>query len=155
MSRHRRVLRRQPGGAAGDWAAGAAGRARAEALREVGVDEVVEMAVQLALERFRSGDEAGARHSPARGQPAAVGRALAAGQGGDPAPLPGPSEARLGCCVRLWAPQHRDREPLQGSGRDHRDEMREMEFPSSFTSTERAFVHRLCQSLGLVSKSKG
>ncbi|XP_053787404.1 3'-5' RNA helicase YTHDC2-like isoform X7 [Vidua chalybeata] len=30
-----------------------------------------------------------------------------------------------------------------------------MEFPSSFTSTERAFVHRLCQSLGLVSKSKG
>ncbi|XP_053860090.1 3'-5' RNA helicase YTHDC2-like [Vidua macroura] len=89
MSRHRRVLRRQPGGAAGDWAAGAAGRARAEALREVGVDEVVEMAVQLALERFRSGDEA------------------------------------------------------------------EMEFPSSFTSTERAFVHRLCQSLGLVSKSKG
>ncbi|KAF4803514.1 putative ATP-dependent RNA helicase YTHDC2 [Turdus rufiventris] len=31
----------------------------------------------------------------------------------------------------------------------------EMEFPSSFTSTERAFVHRLCQSLGLVSKSKG
>ncbi|XP_053787403.1 3'-5' RNA helicase YTHDC2-like isoform X6 [Vidua chalybeata] len=33
--------------------------------------------------------------------------------------------------------------------------MREMEFPSSFTSTERAFVHRLCQSLGLVSKSKG
>ncbi|XP_053787405.1 3'-5' RNA helicase YTHDC2-like isoform X8 [Vidua chalybeata] len=89
MSRHRRVPRRQPGGAAGDWAAGAAGRARAEALREVGVDEVVEMAVQLALERFRSGDEA------------------------------------------------------------------EMEFPSSFTSTERAFVHRLCQSLGLVSKSKG
>ncbi|KAM7024136.1 3'-5' RNA helicase YTHDC2-like [Acridotheres tristis] len=31
----------------------------------------------------------------------------------------------------------------------------EMEFPSSFTSTERAFVHRLCRSLGLVSKSKG
>ncbi|KAJ7399956.1 putative ATP-dependent RNA helicase YTHDC2 [Pitangus sulphuratus] len=31
----------------------------------------------------------------------------------------------------------------------------EMEFPSSFTSTERAFVHQLCQSLGLVSKSKG
>lgn len=31
----------------------------------------------------------------------------------------------------------------------------EMEFPSSFTSTERAFVHRLCQSLGLISKSKG
>ncbi|XP_039946668.1 3'-5' RNA helicase YTHDC2-like isoform X2 [Hirundo rustica] len=30
-----------------------------------------------------------------------------------------------------------------------------MEFPSSFTSTERAFIHRLCQSLGLVSKSKG
>uniref|UniRef100_A0A663FD78 3'-5' RNA helicase YTHDC2 n=1 Tax=Aquila chrysaetos chrysaetos TaxID=223781 RepID=A0A663FD78_AQUCH len=30
-----------------------------------------------------------------------------------------------------------------------------MEFPSSFSSTERAFVHRLCQSLGLISKSKG
>uniref|UniRef100_A0A674HQ68 R3H domain-containing protein n=1 Tax=Taeniopygia guttata TaxID=59729 RepID=A0A674HQ68_TAEGU len=61
----------------------------ASPLREAGVDEEVEMAVQLALERFQSGDEA------------------------------------------------------------------EMEFPSSFTSTERAFVHRLCQSLGLVSKSKG
>uniref|UniRef100_A0A8V5GJB9 Uncharacterized protein n=1 Tax=Melopsittacus undulatus TaxID=13146 RepID=A0A8V5GJB9_MELUD len=34
-------------------------------------------------------------------------------------------------------------------------EEKEMEFPSSFTSTERAFVHRLCQSLGLISKSKG
>lgn len=31
----------------------------------------------------------------------------------------------------------------------------EMEFPSSLTSTERAFIHRLSQSLGLVSKSKG
>nr|XP_033502305.1 3'-5' RNA helicase YTHDC2 isoform X4 [Epinephelus lanceolatus] len=30
-----------------------------------------------------------------------------------------------------------------------------MEFPSSFTSTERAFVHRLAQSLGYISKSKG
>ncbi|KAG8456301.1 hypothetical protein GDO86_002185 [Hymenochirus boettgeri] len=30
-----------------------------------------------------------------------------------------------------------------------------MEFPSSLTSTERAFIHRLAQSLGLVSKSKG
>ncbi|XP_030916425.1 3'-5' RNA helicase YTHDC2-like [Geospiza fortis] len=30
-----------------------------------------------------------------------------------------------------------------------------MEFPSSFTRTERAFVHRLCHSLGLISKSKG
>ncbi|XP_077646398.1 3'-5' RNA helicase YTHDC2-like [Lonchura striata] len=89
MSRHRRVPRRQPGGAAGDGAAAAAVRARAEPLGAAGVDEVVAIAAQLALERFRSGDEA------------------------------------------------------------------EMEFPSSFTSTERAFVHRLCQSLGLVSKSKG
>ncbi|XP_053341689.1 3'-5' RNA helicase YTHDC2 isoform X1 [Clarias gariepinus] len=32
---------------------------------------------------------------------------------------------------------------------------REMEFPSSLTSTERAFVHRLAQSLGYISKSKG
>ncbi|XP_018417993.1 PREDICTED: probable ATP-dependent RNA helicase YTHDC2 [Nanorana parkeri] len=31
----------------------------------------------------------------------------------------------------------------------------EMEFPSSLTSTERAFIHRLAQSLGLISKSKG
>ncbi|XP_025915664.1 3'-5' RNA helicase YTHDC2 isoform X4 [Apteryx rowi] len=30
-----------------------------------------------------------------------------------------------------------------------------MEFPSSLTSTERAFIHRLSQSLGLISKSKG
>ncbi|XP_074546808.1 3'-5' RNA helicase YTHDC2 [Halichoeres trimaculatus] len=32
---------------------------------------------------------------------------------------------------------------------------REMEFPSSFTSTERAFIHRMAQSLGYISKSKG
>uniref|UniRef100_A0A8C3NU96 RNA helicase n=1 Tax=Cyanoderma ruficeps TaxID=181631 RepID=A0A8C3NU96_9PASS len=89
MSRRRRVSRRQPSRAAGVSAAAAVVRARAEALREVGVDEEVEMAVQLALQRFQSGDDA------------------------------------------------------------------EMEFPSSFTCTERAFVHRLCQSLGLVSKSKG
>uniref|UniRef100_A0A096MCZ8 RNA helicase n=1 Tax=Poecilia formosa TaxID=48698 RepID=A0A096MCZ8_POEFO len=31
----------------------------------------------------------------------------------------------------------------------------EMEFPSSLSSTERAFVHRLAQSLGYISKSKG
>ncbi|XP_072272182.1 3'-5' RNA helicase YTHDC2 isoform X2 [Pyxicephalus adspersus] len=31
----------------------------------------------------------------------------------------------------------------------------EMEFPSSLTSTERAFIHRLGDSLGLISKSKG
>ncbi|XP_053330262.1 3'-5' RNA helicase YTHDC2 [Spea bombifrons] len=34
-------------------------------------------------------------------------------------------------------------------------DQKEMEFPSSLTSTERAFIHRLAQSLGLVSKSKG
>ncbi|KAM6303908.1 3'-5' RNA helicase YTHDC2-like isoform 3-T5 [Podargus strigoides] len=34
-------------------------------------------------------------------------------------------------------------------------EEREMDFPSSFTGAERAFIHRLCQSLGLMSKSKG
>ncbi|XP_068034681.1 3'-5' RNA helicase YTHDC2-like [Anomalospiza imberbis] len=89
MWRHRRVPRREPGEAAGDWVAGAAMGARAGVVRVVGVDEEVKMAVQLALERFQSGDEA------------------------------------------------------------------EMEFPSSFTSAERAFVHRLCQSLGLVSISKG
>ncbi|XP_014870965.1 probable ATP-dependent RNA helicase YTHDC2 isoform X1 [Poecilia latipinna] len=32
---------------------------------------------------------------------------------------------------------------------------KEMEFPSSLSSTERAFVHRLAQSLGYISKSKG
>ncbi|XP_058239188.1 3'-5' RNA helicase YTHDC2 [Hemibagrus wyckioides] len=32
---------------------------------------------------------------------------------------------------------------------------RELEFPSSLTSTERAFIHRIAQSLGYVSKSKG
>uniref|UniRef100_A0A8B9HP93 RNA helicase n=1 Tax=Astyanax mexicanus TaxID=7994 RepID=A0A8B9HP93_ASTMX len=31
----------------------------------------------------------------------------------------------------------------------------EMEFPSSFTNSERAFVHRLAQSLGYISKSRG
>ncbi|KAL7835114.1 hypothetical protein SRHO_G00293610 [Serrasalmus rhombeus] len=34
-------------------------------------------------------------------------------------------------------------------------EEKEMEFPSSLTSTERAFIHRLAQSLGYVSKSRG
>ncbi|XP_066567383.1 3'-5' RNA helicase YTHDC2 [Amia ocellicauda] len=34
-------------------------------------------------------------------------------------------------------------------------DQKEMEFPSSLTSTERAFVHRMAQSLGLISKSKG
>nr|XP_033784978.1 3'-5' RNA helicase YTHDC2 isoform X1 [Geotrypetes seraphini] len=34
-------------------------------------------------------------------------------------------------------------------------DQKETEFPSSLTSTERAFIHRLCQSLGLISKSKG
>ncbi|CAJ1070962.1 '-5' RNA helicase YTHDC2 isoform X2 [Xyrichtys novacula] len=32
---------------------------------------------------------------------------------------------------------------------------KEMEFPSSLTSTERAFIHRMAQSLGYISKSKG
>ncbi|XP_040915601.1 3'-5' RNA helicase YTHDC2 isoform X2 [Toxotes jaculatrix] len=34
-------------------------------------------------------------------------------------------------------------------------DQREMEFPSSLTSTERAFIHRMAQSLGYISKSKG
>ncbi|XP_068190442.1 3'-5' RNA helicase YTHDC2 isoform X2 [Antennarius striatus] len=34
-------------------------------------------------------------------------------------------------------------------------DQKEMEFPSSLSSTERAFVHRMAQSLGYVSKSKG
>ncbi|KAJ8338689.1 hypothetical protein SKAU_G00354750 [Synaphobranchus kaupii] len=34
-------------------------------------------------------------------------------------------------------------------------EEKEMEFPSSLTSTERAFIHRFAQSLGYVSKSRG
>nr|XP_020515374.1 3'-5' RNA helicase YTHDC2 [Labrus bergylta] len=32
---------------------------------------------------------------------------------------------------------------------------KEMEFPSSLTSTERAFIHRTAQSLGYISRSKG
>ncbi|XP_054613381.1 3'-5' RNA helicase YTHDC2 [Dunckerocampus dactyliophorus] len=34
-------------------------------------------------------------------------------------------------------------------------EQKEMEFPSSLTSTERAFIHRTAQTLGYISKSKG
>ncbi|XP_068103375.1 3'-5' RNA helicase YTHDC2 isoform X2 [Hyperolius riggenbachi] len=34
-------------------------------------------------------------------------------------------------------------------------EQKEMEFPSSLTSTERAFIHRLAQSIGLISRSRG
>ncbi|KAM3599571.1 uncharacterized protein V6R79_008146 [Siganus canaliculatus] len=34
-------------------------------------------------------------------------------------------------------------------------EQKEMDFPSSLSSTERAFIHRLAQSLGYISKSKG
>uniref|UniRef100_A0A8C3GHP6 3'-5' RNA helicase YTHDC2 n=1 Tax=Cairina moschata TaxID=8855 RepID=A0A8C3GHP6_CAIMO len=77
---------RQPGGPQGG---SSSGRGRGRALKDIRVDEEVEIAVSAALERFRYGDE------------------------------------------------------------------KEMEFPSSLTNTERAFVHRLCQSLGLVSKSRG
>uniref|UniRef100_A0A673GFF7 R3H domain-containing protein n=1 Tax=Sinocyclocheilus rhinocerous TaxID=307959 RepID=A0A673GFF7_9TELE len=31
----------------------------------------------------------------------------------------------------------------------------ELDFPSSLTNSERAFIHRLTQSLGYVSKSRG
>ncbi|XP_050768677.1 3'-5' RNA helicase YTHDC2 [Gymnogyps californianus] len=97
MSRPSSVSPRQPGGDSGGAgtpaatasAGPAAGRGRGKGLKDIRVDEEVEIAVNLALERFRYGEE------------------------------------------------------------------KEMEFPSSFTSTERAFVHRLCQSLGLISKSKG
>ncbi|CAI5667703.1 unnamed protein product [Oreochromis niloticus] len=34
-------------------------------------------------------------------------------------------------------------------------DQKEMEFPSSLTSTERAFIHRMAQSLGYISNSKG
>ncbi|XP_061045508.1 3'-5' RNA helicase YTHDC2 isoform X3 [Eubalaena glacialis] len=68
---------------------GPAGGGRAKGLKDIRIDEEVKIAVNIALERFRYGDQ------------------------------------------------------------------REMEFPSSLTSTERAFIHRLSQSLGLVSKSKG
>ncbi|KAK2819379.1 hypothetical protein Q5P01_024940 [Channa striata] len=34
-------------------------------------------------------------------------------------------------------------------------DQKEMEFPSSLTSTERAFIHQMAQSLGYISKSKG
>ncbi|XP_044030649.1 3'-5' RNA helicase YTHDC2 isoform X2 [Siniperca chuatsi] len=34
-------------------------------------------------------------------------------------------------------------------------DQKEMEFPSSLASTERAFIHRMAQSLGYISKSKG
>ena len=35
------------------------------------------------------------------------------------------------------------------------DEETELEFPSSLTSTERAYIHRLIATYGLASKSKG
>ncbi|XP_037229225.1 3'-5' RNA helicase YTHDC2 isoform X2 [Falco rusticolus] len=97
MSRPSSVSLRQPVGrsggsgtpAAAAFAGPVAGRGRGKGLKDICVDEEVEIAVNLALDRFRYGEE------------------------------------------------------------------KEMEFPSSFTSTERAFVHRLCQSLGLISKSKG
>ncbi|XP_077479047.1 3'-5' RNA helicase YTHDC2 [Stigmatopora argus] len=34
-------------------------------------------------------------------------------------------------------------------------DQKEMEFPSSFSANERAFIHRMAQSLGYISKSKG
>ncbi|KAM7393407.1 hypothetical protein PAMA_008186 [Pampus argenteus] len=34
-------------------------------------------------------------------------------------------------------------------------DQKEMDFPSSLTSTERAFIHRMARSLGYISKSKG
>ncbi|MBZ3868958.1 putative ATP-dependent RNA helicase YTHDC2 [Sciurus carolinensis] len=77
------------GGGGGTAPCGPGGGGRAKGLKDIRIDEEVKIAVNIALERFRYGDQ------------------------------------------------------------------REMEFPSSLTSTERAFIHRLSQSLGLVSKSKG
>ncbi|XP_069738647.1 3'-5' RNA helicase YTHDC2-like isoform X1 [Phaenicophaeus curvirostris] len=79
----------RPGRSAGSGGAASSSSGRGEGPREIRVDEEVDIAVHLALDRFVCGEE------------------------------------------------------------------KEMEFPSSFTSTERAFVHRLCRSLGLISKSKG
>ncbi|XP_073533333.1 3'-5' RNA helicase YTHDC2 isoform X2 [Phyllobates terribilis] len=62
---------------------------KAKGLKDIRIDEEVKIAVNIALDRFRNGDQ------------------------------------------------------------------KEMEFPSSLTGTERAFIHRLAQSLGLISKSKG
>ncbi|XP_030579929.1 3'-5' RNA helicase YTHDC2 [Archocentrus centrarchus] len=39
--------------------------------------------------------------------------------------------------------------------RFHYSDQKEMEFPSSLSNTERAFIHRMAQSLGYISKSKG
>ncbi|XP_076615090.1 3'-5' RNA helicase YTHDC2 isoform X1 [Chaetodon auriga] len=39
--------------------------------------------------------------------------------------------------------------------RFHYSDQQEMEFPPSLTSTERAYIHRMAQSLGYISKSKG
>eukprot|EP00073_Rattus_norvegicus_P018051 XP_003748701.2 PREDICTED: probable ATP-dependent RNA helicase YTHDC2 [Rattus norvegicus] len=77
------------GGGGGPASCGPGSGGRAKGLKDIRIDEEVKIAVNIALERFRYGDQ------------------------------------------------------------------REMEFPSSLTSTERAFIHRLSQSLGLVSKSKG
>uniref|UniRef100_A0A2I3HJV9 YTH N6-methyladenosine RNA binding protein C2 n=1 Tax=Nomascus leucogenys TaxID=61853 RepID=A0A2I3HJV9_NOMLE len=74
------------GGGGGPSPCGPGGGGRAKGLKDIRIDEEVKIAVNIALERFRYGDQ------------------------------------------------------------------REMEFPSSLTSTERAFIHRLSQSLGLVSK---
>uniref|UniRef100_A0A671FHS6 RNA helicase n=1 Tax=Rhinolophus ferrumequinum TaxID=59479 RepID=A0A671FHS6_RHIFE len=92
MSRPSGVSPRPPapgGGGGGPAQCGPGGGGRAKGLKDIRIDEEVKIAVNIALERFRYGDQ------------------------------------------------------------------REMEFPSSLTSTERAFIHRLSQSLGLVSKSKG
>ncbi|ERE81492.1 putative ATP-dependent RNA helicase YTHDC2-like protein [Cricetulus griseus] len=96
MSRPSSVSPRPPapggggtGGGGGPASCGPGGGGRAKGLKDIRIDEEVKIAVNIALERFRYGDQ------------------------------------------------------------------REMEFPSSLTSTERAFIHRLSQSLGLVSKSKG
>uniref|UniRef100_A0A8D0HF19 R3H domain-containing protein n=1 Tax=Sphenodon punctatus TaxID=8508 RepID=A0A8D0HF19_SPHPU len=95
MSRPSSVSPRLPssvptgGGLASSSVAAASGGGRSRGLKDIRIDEEVKIAVNIALERFRYGEQ------------------------------------------------------------------REMEFPSSLTSTERAFIHRLSQSLGLISKSKG
>ncbi|XP_054842559.1 3'-5' RNA helicase YTHDC2 [Eublepharis macularius] len=99
MSRPNSVSPRPPGcgppsggpstASAASSSSSCSGSGRAKGLKDIRIDEEVKIAVNIALERFRYGDQ------------------------------------------------------------------REMEFPSSLTSTERAFIHRLSQSLGLISKSKG
>lgn len=86
MSRPSSVSPRPPapggGGGGGPAPCGPGGGARAKGLKDVRIDEEVKIAVNIALERFRYGDQRGEARDRAAAAPPRADRGAAAGEAG-------------------------------------------------------------------------